>query len=103
MRISDWSSDVCSSYLFLLRDDGIMRANNNHPGAPHKRPPSKFTYSLGNYPVVNRYGHIWVWYGDPHHADPALLPDIPFLPLNRSQPSFAWGVNFMHCSYELVL
>src|SRR3546814_4059204 len=58
---------VHSQPYFLWRDDGIVRANNNHPGAPHKRPPSKFTDALGNYPVVNRYGHIWVWYGDPHH------------------------------------
>src|SRR3546814_6810406 len=34
---------VHSQPYFLWRDDGIVRANNNHPGAPHKRPPSKFT------------------------------------------------------------
>src|SRR3546814_10967887 len=53
---------VHSQPYFLWRDDGIVRANNNHPGAPPKRPPSNFTDALGNYPVVNRYGHIWVWY-----------------------------------------
>src|SRR3546814_6952573 len=34
---------VHSQPYFLWRDDGIVRANNNHPGAPHKRPLSKFT------------------------------------------------------------
>lgn len=94
---------VHSQPYFLWKEDGTVLASNNHPGAPHKRPPSQFTDARGHYPVVNRYGHIWVWYGDPAHADENLLPDIPFLPLHRSQPSFAWGVNFMHCSYELVL
>jgi phenylpropionate dioxygenase-like ring-hydroxylating dioxygenase large terminal subunit len=38
-----------------------------------------------------------------NNADPALLPDIPFLPRTRVQPRYSWGVNFFHCTYELVL
>jgi phenylpropionate dioxygenase-like ring-hydroxylating dioxygenase large terminal subunit len=52
---------------------------------------------------VERYGHVWVWYGAAEHADPARIPDIPFLHPTRAQPSYACGVNFFRTSYELVL
>lgn len=32
-----------------------------------------------SYPAVERHGAIWFWPGDPGWADPALLPDWPFL------------------------
>ena len=28
------------------------------------------------YPIVERYGWVWVWPGDAQRADPALVPDI---------------------------
>jgi phenylpropionate dioxygenase-like ring-hydroxylating dioxygenase large terminal subunit len=28
------------------------------------------------YPVIERYGFVWVWIGDTGRADPALLPDL---------------------------
>src|SRR3546814_19250375 len=40
MRISDWSSDVCSSDLLILdhadEDFGILRARNQHPSAQNE-------------------------------------------------------------------
>ena len=27
------------------------------------------------YPVVERFKWVWIWMGDPHQADPALIPD----------------------------
>lgn len=32
-----------------------------------------------SYPVLERHGAVWFWPGDPEDADPALLPDWPFL------------------------
>jgi phenylpropionate dioxygenase-like ring-hydroxylating dioxygenase large terminal subunit len=36
-------------------------------------------FCVDDHPVVVRYGWIWVWWGDAAAADPAYLPDIPFL------------------------
>ena len=31
------------------------------------------------YPTLERYGFVWIWWGDAGAADPALVPDIPFI------------------------
>jgi len=54
-------------------------------------------------PAVERYGYIWVWYGDRDNADPALIPDIPFLHPKKAQPAYATGVAYFDCTYELLL
>jgi vanillate O-demethylase monooxygenase subunit len=30
------------------------------------------------YPVVERWGYIWLWLGEPAQADPDLVPDLPW-------------------------
>lgn len=30
------------------------------------------------YPLIERYGFVWIWMGDSEQADPALLPDLPW-------------------------
>lgn len=94
---------VHSQPYFLWRDGERIRATNYHPALPSQRVESAFADAAGDYPVIDRFGHLWVWYGNPDNADPALLPDIPFLPAHRPQPAYSWGVNFFHCTYELVL
>lgn len=32
-----------------------------------------------SYPLAERYGHVWIWMGEPEKADPALIPDFGFL------------------------
>jgi phenylpropionate dioxygenase-like ring-hydroxylating dioxygenase large terminal subunit len=94
---------VHSRKFFIWRDGANVRAADYHPNTTRRGEITPFTNSKGEYPLVERYGHVWVWYGDARRADPAYLPDIPFLPLNQAQPDFARGVNFFHCTYELVL
>lgn len=94
---------VHSRLYYIWRDGTRVRAADHHPGTRRMSEATPFTNDAGEYPVIERYGHIWVWYGNAERADPAYLPDIPFLPVNRAQPRFAWGVNFFHCTYELVL
>jgi phenylpropionate dioxygenase-like ring-hydroxylating dioxygenase large terminal subunit len=89
--------------FYIWRDGDRVRATEFHPATQAKAERSEFVDATGDYPVYERFGHIWVWYGDPSHADPALLPDIPFLPRDRAQPKYSWGLNFFHCTYELVL
>ncbi|QKR99778.1 aromatic ring-hydroxylating dioxygenase subunit alpha [Sphingomonas sp. CL5.1] len=57
--------------------------------------------SLRRYPLLERYGGLWIWMGDPTRADPALLPDYPFLePGDR----YAREQGYMHTKayYELL-
>jgi phenylpropionate dioxygenase-like ring-hydroxylating dioxygenase large terminal subunit len=53
------------------------------------------------YPLVERYGWIWIWPGDPKLADPGLLPDWWWI----EHPD--WDTSWpdrMHvaCNYELI-
>lgn len=93
---------VHSQHYFLFRDDTGLRATDQFPGVRPMGDEGIFTKS-GEYPVEERFGHIWVWYGAPDRADPNLIPDIPFLPVDRAQPGYARGVNYFHCTYELLV
>jgi hypothetical protein len=90
---------VHSTPYYIWQEGEGWRAATQHPAADrrgHEEAPKE-------HPVVERYGHLWVWFGDRRNADPDVIPDVPFLPRDRAQPAFARGVNFFHCTYELVL
>ncbi|MBZ9557770.1 MULTISPECIES: aromatic ring-hydroxylating dioxygenase subunit alpha [Modicisalibacter] len=57
--------------------------------------------SIRAYPVVERYGFIWVWTGDAELADPA---DIPVLHWAESD-EWAYGGGLYHvgCDYRLMI
>ncbi len=93
---------VHSQPFHIWLDDGRLRAADHHPATPGERAPGALSRN-GEYPVAARFGHVWVWYGNPDNADPALIPDIPFLSFDRPQPAFARGFNYFHSTYELVL
>jgi hypothetical protein len=88
---------VHSMPFYIWRDGERLRAANQHPA--QVRSDSERI----DHPIAERYGHLWVWSGAAAHADPDLIPDVPFLPRDRTQPASARGVNFFHCTYELVL
>src|SRR3546814_7768925 len=50
---------------FLWREQGRVRASEFHPAVPPGERPlaSEFTGGTGYYPVMARYGMVWVWYG----------------------------------------
>ena len=51
---------------------------------------------LATCPMVERFGGLWFWPGDPTHADPAMIPDFAFIdagaPVARS--SYRMGVDY---------
>lgn len=53
------------------------------------------------FPMVERYGLLWIWMGDAEAANPDLIPD--FGPLVDGHPN-AVGYTYMHrdCYYELI-
>ena len=91
--------------IFLWRKDKQLQASEFHPAymSRQKQQASAFTGGSGHYPVVDRYGYAWVWYGNPDQADIELIPDIPFISSVRGSPAYANLNNYFHCSYELVL
>ena len=69
------------------------------PTQPESIPPRA---KVQSYPVVDRYGFLWVWMGDEAQADPARLIDIP----NFDNPS--WGKTDlghleMDCNYLWIM
>lgn len=93
---------VHSRAFHIWRDNGVVHAADRHPASEDKSPWNSDSRN-GAYPVAERFGHIWVWFGAPDNADPALIPDIPFLALDRAPPPYARGFNYFHSTYELVL
>ena len=54
------------------------------------------------YPIIERYGYVWFWPGDPAAADPAALPAFPFL---EDPAHFAVDHGYVHAkaNYQLVV
>ncbi|HLU19276.1 MAG TPA: aromatic ring-hydroxylating dioxygenase subunit alpha [Pusillimonas sp.] len=54
-----------------------------------------------SYPVVERYGFVWVWPGDAEKADEALIPHLAW----AEDPEWAYGGGLYHinCDYRLMI
>lgn len=89
--------------VVLFRDSsGAVRASEAPPGAPpSRRTDSEFLDASGHYPLVERYGYAWVWYGDPLNASVDLLPCIPHTPIDGLSRRHEATVVY-DCTYELV-
>lgn len=96
---------IHSQPIFLWRKNKQLQATVMHPFSDNsqQQKASLFTGDSGHYPVLERYGYAWVWYGNPDRADIELIPDIPFISSTRGSPAYANLNNYFHCSYELVL
>ncbi len=57
--------------------------------------------SVRRYPVVERFGFIWVWPGDERQADASLIPDFSWF----DSPEWAYGGGMYHiaCDYRLMI
>ena len=56
---------------------------------------------IRRFPVIERYGFIWVWPGDEALADPAQLPHLQW----AESPEWAYGGGLYHiaCDYRLMV
>jgi len=89
--------------VFLWRDErGLLRATETDPRTSSRQAGTELTGGSGSYSALERHGYAWVWYGNPENAHPELVPDVPYLPLDRSLPRHMWGTIFFDCAYELV-
>ncbi len=58
--------------------------------------------NIRSWPVMERYGMIWFWPGDPDQADPALFPRIEFLE-KPDEYGLVQGLLHVAGHYELVV
>ncbi|MFL9991467.1 vanillate O-demethylase monooxygenase subunit [Burkholderia sp. GAS332] len=57
--------------------------------------------AIRNFPVVERYGFVWVWTGDKEKADPAAIHHLEW----ADNPAWAYGGGLYHiqCDYRLMI
>ncbi|WP_430385703.1 oxygenase [Blastomonas fulva] len=94
---------VYSQPFFLWREDGKAVAAECHPRDAAGADTSAFSDARGRYPVLEHYGYVWGWYGNPANADPAHLPSIPYLPDNGNLPRHMLGTVRFDCCAPLSL
>jgi hypothetical protein len=93
---------VYSHPYYLWREHGKAVAAEFHPGEPPGI-ASELTGGTGRFPVIEHYGYVWGWFGNPAAADPAHLPSLPFLPPHASLPSHMIGTVRFDCSAPISL
>ncbi|CAB3779941.1 oxygenase [Paraburkholderia caffeinilytica] len=96
---------VHSQPYYLWRAKGDLHASEHRPdiAAAKRLPSTAFTMGTGDYPVMERYGYVWVWYGNPEKADESLVPDVPFLPREGGLPWYTRGTLRFDCCSALSL
>lgn len=72
-------------------------------GKAHSMPGQRVAAfpSVRAFPVIERYGFIWIWPGDPAQADPAKLHHLPW----AEDDGWAYGGGLYHvgCDYRLMI
>jgi hypothetical protein len=94
---------VYSQPFYLWRENGVAVAAEFHPNDAERTGKSDFSDADGRYPVLEHYGYVWGWYGNPANADPAHLPSIPYLPAEGNLPKHMLGTVRFDCTAPLSL
>jgi phenylpropionate dioxygenase-like ring-hydroxylating dioxygenase large terminal subunit len=94
---------IYSHPYFLWREGDRVIASEFHPNQRGTQPAGAFTDRNGRYPVMERYGYVWGWFGNPEAADPVHLPNLPILPPNGGLPKHMTGAVRFDCSAPISL
>ena len=94
---------VYSQPFYLWRENGVAVASEFHPNDSERSSKSIYSDASGRYPVLERYGYVWGWYGNPANADPVHLPSIPYLPEEGNLPQHMLGTVRFDCCAPLSL
>ncbi len=94
---------VYSQPFFLWREAGRAVAAEVHPADPEGGPKTVFTDARGRYPVTERYGYVWGWFGNPANAALEHLPSLPYLPVEGGLPHHMLGTVRFDCTAPLSL
>lgn len=84
---------TCGYHGMVMNDDGSC-------GSMVGQDVSRFR-GINSYPVVERYGFVWVWPGDREAADEGLLPNLDW----ADSRDWAYGGDYYHmaCDYRLLI
>lgn len=88
---------------FLWRDDATINAAAFHPENCSNGSKGNSADEPSRYPVQERYGYVWGWYGNPENAHEDLLPQIPFLPRDGSVPNYMRHTVRFDCCMPLAV
>lgn len=80
-----------------LEFDGAGRCVRN----PHGKGAIPAALAVRSYPLVEKYGMIWIWMGDVERADEGAIP--PLAGLESSDLSWVHGQLHVAANYELVI
>lgn len=76
-----------------------MGCDGRTTGMPNQRvkgfPP------IRTFPVIERYGFIWVWPGNPEHADVAKLRHLEWA--ESDEWAYGGGLYHVNCDYRLMI
>ena len=72
------------AYHGLRYDQQGQCVANPHGGviAPHNR--------VRSYPVEERHGFVWIWFGDPERADPETIPDLTYMTASGFRTAYTY-------------
>lgn len=84
----------CGYHGMRFGPDGACR---HIPGQTMIPPRARVT----TWPVVERYGFVWIWLGDGAQADPALVPDFHWM--TSPDWAVAQGYHFIEADYRLLV
>ncbi|MGY1710545.1 Rieske 2Fe-2S domain-containing protein [Geodermatophilus sp. SYSU D00758] len=71
-RLGDDDVITCNYHGYRIDGEGTCIGVAEQPDVPKNARVHRF-------PVVERHGVVWIWPGDPEQADPADVPDLPWL------------------------
>jgi Vanillate O-demethylase oxygenase C-terminal domain len=94
---------IYSQPYFLWREGGVAVASEFHPAEGLAGNKSDYSDARGRYPVIEKLGYVWAWFGNPAAADPVHLPSIPYLPDNGGLPKHMLGTVRFDCNALLSL
>ncbi|MDN5842679.1 MAG: aromatic ring-hydroxylating dioxygenase subunit alpha [Alcaligenaceae bacterium] len=90
---------VCEGNLMCGYHGLVMGADGKAVSMPMQR-VGGFP-CIKSYAVVERYGFIWVWPGDPERADDTLIPHLDWAV--SPEWAFGGGLYHIHCDYRLMI
>jgi len=84
----------CGYHGMLVNADGTI---NSMPEQDHVHTLK----GVKSFPVVEKFGYIWIWHGDIEKADVSQLPVMPWG--ENSEWVFAGGMYTIQCDYRLLI
>ncbi len=65
-------------------------------------PPFPAGVTVRSFPVVERYGLIWIWPGDPRQATPDLIPNLSHIDRARADGRWVlYGYTYVKTNYQI--